>query len=218
MREVFIDESETQDIENNFKKLFCGAVPSSGHPTSAWEVNLFIDLSVKPILFKIDSGADVNIISRETYESRPQLPRLRKHDVVLRSVDAKLDCVGVLRASLRHWRETHTFDVYVVGGNTRSLLGRDVAEKMHLIRRCEEDSKGVDINPDVFGELGHMKCEPFRLKRKEGADPYCVNTARGVPIPMLTKVKSVLERMDEANGVIDRVTVPVLGAPQWYQS
>ena len=141
--------------------------------------HLCIDPSEKPILFKIDSGTDVTLISRETHGSRSQLPRLRKPNVVLRSVGAKLDCVGVFRATVRHWRETHTFDVYLVDGNTRSLLGRDVAEKMHLIRRCKEVSTGVDIDPDVFGELGHMKCEPVRLKLKEGAEPHCEDGQTG---------------------------------------
>ena len=64
-------------------------------------------------------------------------------------------------------RPTHSMSM--VDRNTRSLLGRDVAEKMHLIRRCKEVSKGVDINPHVFHELDHMKCEPVRLKLKKGA-------------------------------------------------
>ena len=86
VKEVSFDVSETQELENNFEILFRGSVHSSRHPLSAWEVNLCIDPNEKPIIFEIGLESDVTIISRETYESHPQLPRLGKPDVVLAQI------------------------------------------------------------------------------------------------------------------------------------
>jgi len=52
-----------------------------------------------------------------------------------------------------------------------------------------------------------MNCDPVQIKLKENAEPYSLNVARRIPIPMLPKVKAEIERM-EAEDVIEPVTQP----------
>ena len=58
---------------------------------------------------------------------------------------------------------------------------------------------------DVFGNIGLMVCEPVKIELADNAEPYCVNTARKVPFPLLPKVKEGLDRTLE-EGIIEEVT------------
>ncbi|RXN09757.1 hypothetical protein ROHU_010964 [Labeo rohita] len=69
---------------------------------------------------------------------------------------------------------------------------------MGLVKRIEEVGM-------AFRDHGILKTEPVKILLKEGAEPYAVNTARQVPLPLLQKVKQELGRM-EVSGVIEKVT------------
>ena len=52
-----------------------------------------------------------------------------------------------------------------------------------------------------------MNCEPVKIEPTDNAKPYCVNSAKKIPFPLLPKVKEELERMLE-EGIIEEVTEP----------
>jgi hypothetical protein len=55
-------------------------------------------------------------------------------------------------------------------------------------------------HPNLFRDLGQLDGE-YRISLNENAQPYALPVPRRVPIPLLPKVKSELERMEKA-GVI----------------
>ena len=60
--------------------------------------------------------------------------------------------------------------------------------------------------PNVFSGLGTLG-EPYQIKLKEGAVPHSIYTPRSVAIPLRSKVKEELHRM-EAMGVISKISDP----------
>lgn len=81
-----------------------------------------------------------------------------------------------------------------------NLLSGRAAKEMGLVKQIEE------VNTTI-GDHRRLETEPVKILLREGAEPYAVNTARRVPLPLLQKAKEEFERM-EASGVIERVTQP----------
>ena len=60
--------------------------------------------------------------------------------------------------------------------------------------------------PALFQGLGTFG-EPYHIKLKPNATPFSLYSAQNVPIPLLDKVKSLLNEM-ESTGVISQVEAP----------
>ena len=88
------------------------------------ETEWYIDLDVKgdPINFKIDSGADVTVISEYIYHRMPNRPHLKPSKVVLNSPGGQLSNLGQFVARTLYNGEKFHYLVQVVKGTTTSLL------------------------------------------------------------------------------------------------
>ena len=64
----------------------------------------------------------------------------------------------------------------------------------------------MDQFPELFKGPGKLK-DSCKIKLREGATPFTLTTPRHVPIPLLSKVKEELQRM-ESMGVITRIDEP----------
>lgn len=145
-----------------------------------------------PVEFKIDTGADVNIIREETYHSlRPKTP-LEPADIPLDSPGGELPCIRQFQSTVAYKGKRHLLTAYVIRGRTVSnLLSRPLSVKMNLVRRVEEIVRSTG-HLQAYGEHGTLKTEPVRIQLKDNAHPYAVHTARRVPLPMLQKVQEEL--------------------------
>lgn len=162
-----------------------------------WNVNLKVNNTNVP--FKIDTGADVTVISQSTYK-KLKMPRLCQSTLNLSSPGGNLNTVGEFMAKTTYKNQRYSFKIVVVDQPLKNnLLSRGVSAKLGLVKRIDT------INKQVFGSTGLVKTKPVNIKLVENAKPYNIITPRRVPFPIAEAVKEELNRM-EKNGVIQRTT------------
>ena len=185
------------------ERYFLGAVRSTIVDTlideePPWFVKVKINNT--DTIMKIDSGADVNIITNSEYQRLMPKPTLLRNNAVLSSVSGEIACLGQFDAIKDHKGKRFLAKVHVVNHKTHNLLSRQTASAMGLVKRIEEVR-------DVFGDMGLMKCKPVKIKLKHSAQPYSIPVPRRIPIPLMKQVEEELERM-VTEEVIAKVTEP----------
>lgn len=187
--------------EAGSEEFFLGAITTGS--SEAWKV--ILPVCGSSVTLKIDTGADISVISEGTFNRFKNRPTLKKvsPSMVLQSPGGTLGCLGQFTRDVKYKGQDYSLEFYVVGGQHASnLLSRDAALKLGLVIRIEET---VKINQSVFGSSGLVNCEPATIQLRDDVRPYCVTTARRVPFPLLDKVSKELERM-ETEGIIEKVT------------
>ncbi|UYV67105.1 hypothetical protein LAZ67_4003902, partial [Cordylochernes scorpioides] len=89
--------------------------------------------------------------------------------------------------------------IYVIRRLSEPLLSRRACEILNLARRIEVVATRINPIkefPEVFEGLGQIG-NPYEIKLKPGAKPYAVHTPRRVPIPLMEKLKTRLEKLDK---------------------
>jgi hypothetical protein len=190
--------AENQDQES----YFLGGVSTDDNSSKAvnacvndkWRITLRCNGSDVP--FRIDTGADVSIISMKQYKKLNDHPKLCASNNVLSSPGGEVVYSGQFIARIEHDGTKYHHRVFVVNDIAENLLSGSVADRLGLIKRVCQVS-----------EYGLVKCKPVDIKLKTDAQPYSIATARRVPIHLVPKVEEELKRL-EANGIIEPVTEP----------
>lgn len=192
-------------------------VPFLGEVTNNKEYwSAVVTLDGHPCEFKLDTGAEVTILSDKDWS-------LKKHKLTLTKQNlggpggTKLEVLGSFEGALEISGRKHKETVYVLKNQASSLLSKRACEALDLLRTSKEV---YEVNPtetpnfkaefpELFTGLGRFK-EECRITLREGASPMCLYTARKVPHPLLPQVEKELKSMVE-QGVISPVTEPT----QW---
>ncbi|XP_063042998.1 uncharacterized protein K02A2.6-like [Engraulis encrasicolus] len=198
------------DDDDNDQAFFIGAVTNQAHRvveqpdlSDDWRVTLPINKSL--VDFKIDTGADITVMTEKTYSKLPNKPQLAKTTVSATSPGGEVVCIGKFLATCLHKGQKYAFWITVIKGQfAQNLLGGGVAKSMGLVKRLNAVSTESD---DLFGEIGLLQCDPVKIVLKADAEPYVTTTPRRVPFPLLPKVEKELGRMLEL-GIIEHVTGP----------
>ncbi len=160
------------------------------------------------VQFKIDSGADVNVISEHTYNQLGEKPELTPSNKRFESVGTNVEVIGLFTSVICHGDTDYVTQIYVARTDAKvNLLSRSTSYAMGLIAVRSEQLQELQISDTVFGQIGLMKTSPVDISLRDNAEPYNVGTPRTVPIPLKPKVADELDMM-ERSGVIKRVTEP----------
>lgn len=200
--QVVTEQDEPTKEDEPVESYHLGMVTCSDGVEAVWREVL--QTQGGPVDFKLDSGADVTIISDKTWKSMRPRPKLNSVQSKLTSPGGPLECVGQFIARTQVKNKLYHYRVFVTkntnGGAIDNLLGRGVAVKMGLIRRVYEIQYADE-------SIGVLDCKPADIFLKGAALPYSVSTTRRVPIPLLPKVEAELQRM-EKNGIIEKASGP----------
>ena len=162
MQEVQVQPSQAQE---ELEEVFWLESITCPDNSPAWEVQLPIGENSKnsTTKFKIDTGADISVLTRECYQQLQEKPPIRPTHVTLLSPGGKVRTAGECTINTNYRGQQYRFRAIVVQGTKNNLLSRAVAREMSLIQRVEE------LN--VFGTCGLMRTDPVAIHIKEDAKP-----------------------------------------------
>ncbi|UYV74341.1 K02A2.6-like [Cordylochernes scorpioides] len=139
-----------------------------------------IKVNNRQINFKIDTGADVNVLPLQYYYQSFQRIKLEKSDKILQGPNGiPLETVGMIHVKLQNKGQHLNSKIYIVDKLKQPLLSR---------------------------ETRHAKIN-YKISLQPDAKPYALCTPRRVPIPLMKQVKEQLEEMTRL-GVIESVEEP----------
>ena len=194
---------------NTIKGIFLGTLTNKQQSRSdPWRQTLL--LNDKPIYFKLDTGADVTVISTTLLEKIHKcFGPLQPATKILHGPNSeRLPVQGLFMGKIRHGDTEVTEEVpraYL------PLLGWPAIESLGLLQRVNtvmntNTEQIVKQYPNLFDGLGKLEGN-YTICMEEGAKPFAVTTPRRVAIPLLPQVKTELERMEQLK-VISRIEEP----------
>ncbi|UYV66480.1 hypothetical protein LAZ67_4001837 [Cordylochernes scorpioides] len=189
---------------------FVGNIYENGQNSNDWKVYVKVD-KIK-ILFKMDTGADVNIIPQEIYFKNFAHKKLCKPDIqLLGPRQVKLHVIGKFTALIEKDGRSIPGEIFVVPQLMQPLLSGKACESLNLIKRLQSIEKRNSLNPfeeypKLFTGLGTLQGS-YTIKLKDESQPHAIYTPRRIPIPLLNKTKEQLDQMVE-KGVIEKVEQP----------
>ncbi len=185
----------------------------------AWFYNVCVN--DQEVRFKLDTGAEVTAISKETWQQLRKPPLQTPDKRLFGSAQHHLEVLGEFKGRLSLRGKTSNQQVFVVNKLKNNLLGLPAITTLNLAARvdasCTSSCEGAKMSgeeimrfPKVFEGLGNLGDE-YHIQLKPDAKPHALFPPRHVPLPLRPKVLEELTRMKE-QGVISRVTEPT----PWY--
>lgn len=194
-------------VTEDSSSIFLGTVEAGDDP---WTVDIGIRDS--KVRFKIDTGADVTVMPEQVYEKLVQSGSEHKLISPCKPLfgpgRVPLEVKGAVREVLCYGDRTVTEDVYIVKNLHTSLLSRPASVKLNLVARVDSISLDTvkESYPKLWEGLGLLQKE-YTIKLKPDAKPFALSVPRRVALPLMGKVKTELERMEQL-GVITRIEEP----------
>ncbi|XP_059060190.1 uncharacterized protein K02A2.6-like [Achroia grisella] len=156
--------------------------------------------------FKLDSGADINVLSYERFKSLGFVDSIleNRNNIKLQSYSGNIIPIrGVCK--LRWYHKSYKYDLFFAIANIlcESVLGRQTCINLGLIKRC--DSVRISDYNDLFEGLGCLPGE-YHIVVNSCVQPV-VSAPRKVPLALQDKLRTELDRMIGL-GVIRKVSHP----------
>lgn len=204
---------DLQDNRVNQPQFFISEL-SLGELSNEWVMNAEFDGNVI-VSCKIDTGAQVNVISHDRFNMLRQKPKINQTTTILRAFGgSQIDLLGrcTLNVTLNNIKLNLLFEISKV--NTKTILGLEAARKFGLLKDLNEicsktltsESPEGIINEfsDVFEGDGSL--QPMKIVLKDNAVPN-VAYNRKIPLALQEVVRNELDTM-ERNGIIAKINRP----------
>ena len=162
------------------------------------------------VRFKIDTGADVTVIPDKIYEAlRPTPTLVKSSKTFFGPAHTSLPVRGCFVGKIKKGDKTTEQEIFIVNGAHNALLGRPAIETLPIVQKVDA-VEATNLNAKFLGlftGLGKLRGPDYVIKLKPEAKPFALSTPRRVPVPLLTKVKEELSRMEQMQ-IISKVDEP----------
>lgn len=201
---------DQHDQQDNFSLNLIGIAEVKSSARNKWHEDL--DVEGSSVEFKIDTGAETNIIPYSVYNKFPE--EIKK---LVRETPVKLEVYGgfiivpygIIRLNVSYNGTSVSEDFFIVSEkNCRPILGLATCRSLHIIPSINVSTKHIvnvqdfiETHKEVFTGLGCLPGE-LKLKLKENAIPVS-NPARRVPYKLMDRLKVTLESL-ESKGIISK--------------
>ena len=164
-------------------------------------------------MFKIDTGAQCNVIPKNLLKSLSPPPKLKPATVLLSAYNGtEIPVAGKCITSIKHKNQTVNVLFIVVETDLALILGLNTSEKLNLIKRIYKINGNsqpiVSIErefSDCFGEIGCLQRTHY-IELKDNVTPV-IAPIRKIPLALKSKLKEELQRMTKLD-VIEPVEKP----------
>ncbi|UYV77926.1 K02A2.6-like [Cordylochernes scorpioides] len=169
--------------------------------TLEWKKSIIVN--GKEICFKLDSGAEVNVLpytftrqmkGLEIFQINRKLTSYTGHEIKIKGI-ATLNC--------KTKNKTESLEFFIADGYYQPILGIEAIENLSLIKKCdavqtEQNNSAKEIlnrHKNIFEGIGRLPIE-HKIRLKENATPV-IAPSRKIPFSIREKVKAELERMEK---------------------
>ena len=195
-------------IGNTF---FMSQIDDEHNHTNDWNTVLKINMQ-KDIMFRIDSGADVSIISLREYKTLANPPALEHSEAKLRAYNqTNIAVLGKCKLYVS-FEDNPAKELQFLVAEYASVISGYHAEVLNLVKRMFSiQNFPADIDRSIFSGLGCMK-EEIKLHVDNACSPV-VHAPRKVPYTIQDKLKIELDRMVKLE-----VIYPIQEPTEWVSS
>ncbi|UYV80685.1 K02A2.6-like [Cordylochernes scorpioides] len=179
--------------------------------TLEWKKSIIVN--GKEICFKLDSGAEVNVLpytftrqmkGLEIFQTNRKLTSYTGHEIKIKGI-ATLNC--------KTKNKTESLEFFIADGYYQPILGIEAIEKLSLIKKCdavqtEQNNSAKEIlnrHKNIFEGIGRLPIE-HKIRLNENTTPV-IAPSRKIPFSIREKVKAELERMEKLD-IIEKVEEP----------
>ena len=188
------------EIEEDY--AFLGAIGTERNE-DIWSVDLTLNNSL--VHFKIDTGTDVTVIPESVYKKLKPTPTLiRSSKTLFGPAHTTLPVLGCFMGVIKRGEESSSQEIFVINGARLALLGRPAIETLKIVQTVNA------VEAEGLGKLNWPDCV---IKLKPDAKPHAISTPRRVPVPLFSKVKEELSRMEQME-IISKVDEPTERRPR----
>ena len=167
-----------------------------------------LDVNKTSITFKLDTGAQVNILSENDYHKMINKPKLNKTNVKLVGYSgSSIPVLGTCIATIDYKGSQFKIQFVIVKGRAQCILGLKTCDRLNLVKRVlVVEAESQDINTIVNkydGVFNGLGCLPGEHNiQVDSSVPPVVHACRKVPFALKEKLKDELDRMEALDVIV----------------
>ena len=200
--------SVTHEDSDSPDDMFIGMIQCATSKSPDWKVTILVNR--QKMSFKIDTGAQCNVISRQKYLQLSSTPLQKSHARLVAFGGQRLDTCGKVTLNCQHKEKCYPVVIEVIDQNVPNIVGLTTCMELNLVQRLDAINNQPDdiLNAysDVFDGLGCITDALYHIKIDKNAQPI-VHPPRKVPVTLRPKIQQELSRMENLD-VIQKVDEP----------